>query len=379
MRVAVAAHLLEYPRAARSGVGTYVRNLVRALPAAAPADQFDVFWGRLGAQQPGDVPDLPNVRNHFTRLPLGSRAIRVPYDHVGLPLAVRKSAPALLHLPDPAVSVLSPGCPTVVTVQDLTTVLHAETYGVRRARYKSAVIRGAVRRAAMVIAASEATRRDAVNLLDVDPARVVTVPHGVAPEFRPGASNAEVRARLGLPEHFLISVGRLDPRKNLRRLFEAYALARRVHGVTAPLCVVGEPGWLYDEILAAPARLGIAGHVTFTSYLPVADLVALYGAADALLYPTLYEGFGLPVLEAMACGAPVITSNGSSLPEVAGEAALLVDPLDTTALAAAIGRVTGDAGLRAQLRGAGLERAALFGWDRTARATLTVYERALGS
>jgi glycosyltransferase involved in cell wall biosynthesis len=377
MRIAIAAHLLEYPRARQSGVGTYVRNLLRTLPDVGQGEQFDIFWGRDGEPPSQDLTAAANVTHHFSRLDLRSRALRVPYEHVVLPRSVRKAAPQVLHLPDPSVSLLSPATRTVVTVHDLTTMLYPETYGNWRARYKSAVIRAAVRRARMVITVSESTKRDVTRLLDVDPENIVTVSEGVAPEFRELVDPEAARARLGLPEHFLLSVSRLDPRKNLVRLFEAYALARRTYDVTTPLYVVGAPGWLHHEILSAPTRLGIAEHVTFTSYLPLADVVAMYGTADALIYPALYEGFGLPVLEAMACGTPVVTSNVSSLPEVAGAAALLVDPLDTADLAKAIGRISGDEELRQTLRRAGLRRASDFTWERTARATLDVYARAI--
>jgi glycosyltransferase involved in cell wall biosynthesis len=380
VRIAVPAHLLEYPPASRTGVGTYIRNLLTALPQAASTDHIEVFWGRHGRQLSHELPAASNMTHHFSALPLRARVLRVPYERVGLSRAVRAVAADVLHLPDPAITGLPsrgrrPRYRTVTTVQDLTPMLHPDSYGTR-ARYKSAVIRSAVRHADMIVAASNATRSDILEQLGADPERVVTVAHGVAPCFRPVSDADEVRTRFGLPPHFLLSVGRLDPRKNLVRLFEAFAGAR-AQGLRAPLFVVGQPGWLYDDILRAPARLGIADDVVFMSHVPLERLVAMYATSDAVVYPSLYEGFGLPVLEAMACGAPVITSDVSSLPEVAGDAALFVDPLDTTAIAAAITRVTSDEGLRQKLRHAGLRRASLFTWERTARETLNVYERAL--
>jgi glycosyltransferase involved in cell wall biosynthesis len=376
MRIAMPGHLLEYPLASRTGVGTYVRNLLSSLPDAAATHELDVFWGRHGREVSGRLPTASNLTHHFSHLSMRWRVLRVPYERIGLPRAVGAAGADIVHLPDPAVTALPAGRPVVATVHDLTPLLHPHTYGARRARYKAAVIRASVQRAAMIIAVSEATRNDVIEQLGTDPDRVITVAHGVAPCFRPAHEPEALRARFGLPTRFLLSVGRLDPRKNLVRLLEAYAAARR-QGVSVPLLVAGQPGWLYDDILSAPTRLGIADHVTFLFHVSPERLVAMYSTTEALLYPSLYEGFGLPVLEAMACGAPVLTSNVSSLPEVAGDAALLVDPFDTPAITAAIARLSTDEDLRQLLRHAGLHRASLYTWQRTARATLDVYERAL--
>jgi glycosyltransferase involved in cell wall biosynthesis len=185
--------------------------------------------------------------------------------------------------------------------------------------------------------------------------------------------------RYGIRRPYCLFVGNLEPRKNLPRLIEAFGLLRR-HGLAPAdlpqLVLAGTRGWLSSGIFRAAAGQGLeAPDIVFTGYVPPADLPALYAGAACFVFPSLYEGFGLPVLEAMACGTPVVASTASSLPEVAGDAALLVDPHDVEGLAGALRRLWGDAELRADLRERGLQRATLYSWERTARLTLDVYER----
>jgi alpha-1,3-rhamnosyl/mannosyltransferase len=218
-----------------------------------------------------------------------------------------------------------------------------------------------------------------LKLLPVDPARVTVVPEGVAADFTPGAAaGAPARlAPLGLRAgEYLLFLGTIEPRKNLRRVLQALELAGRDVG---PLVVAGGGGWNNEPTVKELARLERAGRVKRLGYVSGDCRPLLVAGARALVYPSLYEGFGLPPLEAMACGTPVLTSNVSSLPEVVGDAAVLVDPCDVGALAAAIRRLWHDDGLRADLRARGLARARRFRWDVTARLTLDVYAAALGS
>jgi glycosyltransferase involved in cell wall biosynthesis len=369
-RVGVGLHLLSYPRARAGGLGTYERMLAVHLPAAA-AGRADVvfFGGRDGEQLPG------GVATHRSALPLASRAVRIPYEQLALPLIGRRRGLDVFHFCDQAVSAVAPALRTVVTVHDLAMARLPETFGARRARYKTAMTRRAVQRASLVIADSVATKDDLVALLDADPATVRVVPLGVEPRFAAAgdAEAAEAARAFGLAQPYLLYVGRLEPRKNLPVLVDAYAEARRRHGVTAPLVLAGSSSWLDEDLPGRAAAAGVGGHVRVLGHVPEHLLPGLLHGALAVAYPSRYEGFGLPVLEAMAAGTPVVTSTVSSLPEVAGDATLLVDPDDTDGLAEALGRLEADEPGRGRLSAAGRARAATFTWERTAAETVAVY------
>jgi len=230
-----------------------------------------------------------------------------------------------------------------------------------------------------VITVSRSSKVDIVRYLRVDPDKVHVVYEGVNPVFRPltaGESN-RVGARYGFPDSYLLFVGSVEMRKNLRGLLPAYANLRRM-GERRPLVVVGAGRGKAPDIMGTIQELDLEQHVIFTGYVPDGDLPALYSGADLFILPSLYEGFGLRVLEAMACGARVVCSNAGSLPEVAGDAAIMVDPHDTEGLAEAMQRVLTDADLRDDLREKGLQRARQFTWERTARETVAVYREVLG-
>jgi glycosyltransferase involved in cell wall biosynthesis len=233
----------------------------------------------------------------------------------------------------------------------------------------------AVHRADRVIAVSESTKRDVVRLLGVPESKVTVIYHGIEPEFRPlpPAEVAAFRTREGLPDCYVLYVGTLEPRKNLPNLLRAYALARRKHGVTAPLVLGGGKGWGYESIFALVESLGLRADVRFPGYLPLADLPLWYNGASLFAYPSRYEGFGMPALEAMACGAPVLTTRASSLPEVVGEAGLLVGPDDIEGMADGLAAVLNGGTLGERLRADGLDRARGFDWAEAARQTVAVY------
>jgi glycosyltransferase involved in cell wall biosynthesis len=242
--------------------------------------------------------------------------------------------------------------------------------------YLKAVTPRSAQRAGAVIAVSEATKRDLVELYDLPPEKIHVVPHGVSTRFTPLGEPADeaIRLRYRLPAGpFILSVGTLQPRKNYLRLVRALAAMHH----PAHLVIAGGTGWAYEKVRAEVERLGLWKQVTFAGFAGEADLPGLYRLASVFAYPALYEGFGLPVLEAMACGTAVVTSNVSSLPEAAGEAALLVDPLDERAIAHALDHLLGDEMLRARLVEKGLARAAEFTWERAARRTLEVYRSLL--
>jgi len=357
----------------RAGIGRYARGVLGALAAAGARD-----WALGVAPRPNrtayDGPRPYFARGRAVELPLSERLLWAAWYRARLPLPPDLLAPRLdvFYNPDFLLPRLA-YAPGVCTVHDLGFMIVPDTsFPKLRAHLERAVPR-AVRRARLVMAVSENTKRDVVRLLGVPPGRVRVAPNAPDPLFRPcadeGWRTAE-RARLGLPRCFLLAVGTLEPRKNLIRLLEALALLRD-RGAFAgwegpPLVVAGREGWLYEPIYARVDSLGLRGQVRFMTGARDLDLLALYNLAGALVYPSLYEGFGLPPLEALACGAVVVCSNSSALPEVVGDAALLVDPYDVDGLAEAIARALDDEPLRRELGARGPGQARRYSWEASA-------------
>jgi glycosyltransferase involved in cell wall biosynthesis len=263
----------------------------------------------------------------------------------------------------------------VVTVHDLSFLVLPECAEVGLKAYLSRAVPRAVRRADLVLADSIHTKNDLVNILKVPSERVVVLYSAVEDNYKP-VEDEEIRqavtSRLRLNRPFLLTVGTLEPRKNLIRLLEAFAVITQ----TFPheLLIVGRPGWMYQGIYDAVHRLDLQNRVRFMGFVPEDDLPVLYSLADLFVYPSLYEGFGLPPLEAMACGVPVVCSNASSLPEVTGDAALAVDPRDTGALIEALRLVMADSSLRKGMVAKGIKQAARFSWSDSAQQLVTLFE-----
>jgi glycosyltransferase involved in cell wall biosynthesis len=237
------------------------------------------------------------------------------------------------------------------------------------------------RQAAQVIALSRHGRDDIIETYGVEPEKVSVIPLAAAAHFQPVLNEQElqrVRQTYGIEGDYILSVGAIQPRKNLSRLVAAYSRLRPIgpKGNLPKLVLVGKCGWLYDETLRSIKELETSDSVVLTGYVPESDLPALYSGALAFVYPSYFEGFGLPPLEAMQCGTPVIVGNRTSLPEVVGDAGMLVDPFDVDDITAAIVKVISDSDFREQLRVKGLERASIFNWQKTARETLTIYRKA---
>ena len=270
----------------------------------------------------------------------------------------------------------------VVTVYDLSVITNPECHKKLNILHCTNGIREAVEYADSIIAISEHTKRDIIKYFNA-PEELITVTHLAAgPEYREvrdRAALASVKARYNLPENYVLFVGSLEPRKNIKGLLKAYSLIPARMRKDFPLVIAGAKGWLNSDIPPALESLGIKESVRFTGYIDAQDISALYSGAALFVYPSLYEGFGLPILEAMSCGAPVVTSNASSMPEVAGDAALLVDPLNAEELAFGIETVLEKESLRVEMRKKGLSRAASFSWDRCAKETIEVYRKVAAS
>ena len=358
----------------QSGVGHYTQRLVGGLAAIDAHNRYTCVVERDGPGLP-----VPTGGGRWDCWPT-----RVSFENhwVGdlwltgyLPFRLARLAADVYHGPAVFLPLVKLGYRTVVTIHDLVSFLFPQTVPRKYAVYMRLMTRLAVRSADRIIAVSESTRDDLRRVLRVPDDKVVVIHEAVAPEFAvsPGADGiAAIVHRYGIRRPYCLFVGNVEPRKNLARLVEAFGLLR---ARSAPqLVLVGTRGWLYNGILAAVEAQGGAPDIVFTGYVPPADLPALYAGAVCFVFPSLYEGFGLPVLEAMAAGAPVVASRVGAIPEVAGDAALLVDARRPGELAEAIETVLADATLRARLIERGRARARLFTWEAVARETLEVYE-----
>jgi glycosyltransferase involved in cell wall biosynthesis len=370
IHVGVNAHLLSLAKSYRSaGINWYIYNLLRHLPEAASEIEYTVFLNERRYR------GAPGIRLCVSRLPADRPAVRILWEQVLQPGALRRAKVDLLHHPA-FVGPLASACPFVITVHDLSYLFFPQGFRTLNRSYLQTFTRLSVHRARRVIAVSESTKRDLVQQYGLSPGKVDVVYNGVDTGYRPLPANevAAFRSREGLPERFILFVGTLEPRKNVVRLVEAYA---RLPRGRPPLMFVGGKGWLYDEIFARVEALGLSGEVRFVGYVPAEVLPWWYNAADLFVYPSLYEGFGLPPLEAMACGTAVISSTASSLPEVVGQAGLLIDPTHTEALATAMEQVLADREMQEHMESAGLAQAQKFSWEQTARQTVESYRRAL--
>lgn len=361
------------------GIGRYVRELTAALARldVSPDDTYRLFVAGLN-----DKP-LPPLPTHFvwraTRLTPRWLARIWHRASLPLPVEVLTGRADLYHATDFVLPPTLPTTRTLLTVHDLSFVRVPEAASPRLKAYLDAVVPRSVRRARHILADSQATKDDLIALYDVAPDKITVLLSGVDMRFQPVSSDLSVtirrKYRLG-DRPYLLSVGTVQPRKNYGRLIEALA-ALRARGHDLALVIVGGRGWLEDPIYATLHATGMQDYVHFTGFADEDDLPALYSGALCCALPSLYEGFGIPVLEAMACGVPVVTSNLSSLPEVAGDAALLIDPYNLDALIDALARLVTDDTLRATLIANGLARARQFTWDASARHLRQVYTQLL--
>ncbi len=380
LRAAINAQLISAAESYRgAGVSNYSLNLLYGLGelavSGATTHRFTAFV---------NAPELaiPGVELQRSRLPLHHPLARIAWEQCALPLHARRVNADLVH---GLVNVipLAARTPRIVTVHDLAFVRTPETLPPARRAYLSRLCHASVGQAAAVIAVSHQTANDLMAFWGIHSRKITVIHNGVADDFTPGEATAveEFRRRAGLPERYLFYLGTLEPRKNLELLVNAFARWRRE---TRPehrqvkLVLGGGKGWYYQRIFAQVRELGLADEVVFAGFIPRADLPNWYRAAEGFVYPSRFEGFGLPVVEAMACGVPVVCGDAPGLVEVAGDAAIFFPVQDETALTHALHLLMGQAGLIAGLRRRGLDRAAGFSWRRAAQETLAVYEEVAG-
>jgi glycosyltransferase involved in cell wall biosynthesis len=380
MHVAIDAR---YVSRLQSGVGHYTQRLVGGLAAIDARNRYTCLVVQGGPDLPGPEWDGARWRRWPTRVSFENHLAGDLWLLGYLPLRLRRLAVDVYHGPAVFLPLVKLGYRTVVTIHDLVSFLFPETVPRKYALYMRLMTRLAVRSADRIIAVSGATRDDLTRVLRVPEEKVVVIHEAVAPEFSAAdpAAVTSVIERYDIRPPYCLFVGNLEPRKNLSRLIEAFGLLRGRRAAVSggrplQLVLVGTRGWLYSSIFGTVATQGAPSDIVFTGYVPASDLPALYAGAECFVFPSLYEGFGLPVLEAMAAGTPVVASRVGAIPEVAGDAALLVDARRPAELAAAIETVLTDATLRARLVTLGRARARVFTWEAVARQTLAVYERA---
>lgn len=361
----------------RAGLGRYAESLARALLPQL-GDKLALFYNREAGV--GPLTGLEQMPSRTVALGYKPWRMLIWLAQLGrfsfkrwLPNAQLFHATEHLLLPLPDI-------PTVLTVHDLIFHHLPEHHKILNRWYLNMTLPLYCRRADHIIAVSEATRRDLLTIYQLPPEKVSVIYEAAAPRFRPQTDThlAAIRQRYQLPERYLLYVGTIEPRKNLTRLLHAWEKLYQAHQAP-PLVIVGKRGWLASDLFVALENIPAHKAVLLTGYIQDADLPAIYAGATAFVFPSLYEGFGLPPLEAMACGTPVACSNTSSLPEVVGDAALTFNPTNLDAMTETLKRLLNDVDLQVELRVRGLQRAAKFSWERTAQETLTVYERLLNT
>lgn len=370
MRIAIDARLNAYRQ---GGISQYTRQLLTALADAAPDDQFVSLQHR---DQLRPLAIAPNVLRRATLTPPHHRLEQWTW-----PLEVLLARPSVLHSPD-FIAPLRRPCPAVVTIHDLAFMHYPEILDEAAGAYYGQV-RANTPRADGIIAVSEATRQDIAQFLDIPIEQIDVIYEAAAPLYqRIDLREGEARVLNSTPVEagtFMLFVSTLEPRKNLVRLLEAFAqlIEQRRHTPHAALTLViaGRRGWLYEDVFAAIERLQLADHVRMLDFVDDNDLPALYNLAWAFTYPSMYEGFGLPALEALACGTPVLTATNSSLPEVVGDMAVLVRADDVGAIAAGLAQIVDDEPLRARLIAGGPAQARRFSWQQAAAQVLAWYRR----
>lgn len=374
MHIGIDAHAIG---AQQGGNETYIRNLIRALAEVDNLNRYTIYLAKAAAAAEWRDGFARQFSNFEIRLlPEPTPLVRVP---LALAFELRRRPVDVLHVQYTA----PPFCPApvVATIHDLAFEHLPETFTRRGSLQLKLTVRRTARQAARIATVSEYSRQDLLRTYKLAPEKVAVTYNGIESHFTPQPTSPnevdEVRQRFGIKREFLLAVGSLQPRKNLIRLIRAYAKLRGENSAFAPqLVIVGRKLWLADEIFAEVRRQRWADDVILTGYATDEDLPKLYRAATAFAYPSLFEGFGLPPVEAMACGTPVITSNNSSLPEVVGAAALLIDACDERALSDALLRIVNDQPLRARLREQGIEQAQKFTWREAAEKTLQLYREA---
>ena len=367
MRIALDARLTNY---SSGGIPEDIRQLSRRLPLLDSHNDYLILQSHKDAKS---LHHLSGIRLVKCITPAHH-----PLERTTLTLELLPWRTHLLHSPD---FIAPHGGPwrSIITIHDLTFLRYPKFLTPKSRHYYNHQIHSSVKRADAILADSNATRSDILELLGVHPEKVTTVHLAADERFHPQSEKVVISThdRLNLPRHYLLFVGTFEPRKNIRSLLHAYADLLSQHSITPPLLLVGKPGWLFDDTDRLLDELGIRDSVLYRSDISPQDLPAIYTGALALILPSHYEGFGLPVLEAMSCGTPTIISDRASLPEIAGDAAIKCDPDKPESITDAMALVLFDSELRTNLSRKGIQRASHFTWATCCAKTLEVYRQVL--
>lgn len=365
-----------------AGISRYIQGITSRLPGVDGDERFRLYTNQTLRAWPG--VEGARLRVARAAFPTTSPVLRILWEQTFLPALAARDRLDLLHCPL-NVQPIATTCPVVLTIHDLTFLRFPERFNRIKQRYLATLTRYSARRARRILADSAATRDDVVAAFGIPPDRIDVVYSACDPDFRPVdranteemAALEEFRRRHNLPERIILYLATLEPRKNVDRLVHAYArLVKR--GIPHALVLAGGKGWGYEKIFRAIEEHGLQDRVILPGYVSRDEQPRWYTAADLFVYPSQYEGFGLPPLEAMACGVPVVTSNSSSLPEVVGSAGITVNVDDVEALAEAMSTVLTDGAEAARLSRLGVQRAATFTWEAAAGACVAAYRRAAG-
>jgi glycosyltransferase involved in cell wall biosynthesis len=366
----------------KGGISWYKYNLIKYLAKIDKENTYILydFKSRNFRQEyeyfKSYLPEQENFHKRFIRF---HHSLAYRFQKRFLPAEIFTGRMDIIHLPHPA-DILTIKAKRIVTVHDIIPLLpESENWDFASKRKRQAnTIKKYILKADRIIAISQHTKNDILKYFDVSPSKINVIPQGKSDIFSPSDdrdTEKEVLTRYGISGKYLLFTGTVSPRKNLVRLISSFEKIKKKFR-EYKLVIVGKKGWFYKDILGRIEKLSgtVRDDIIITEYVPLTDLPYLYSDAAVFILPSLYEGFGLPVLEAMACGCPVITSNISSMPEVAGDAAVLVNPYSVEEIASVIEKVLSDERLRASMRNKGLERAKQFSWEKTAGETLQVYE-----
>jgi glycosyltransferase involved in cell wall biosynthesis len=367
MRIGLNAQILTD---GRTGVTRFAKNVIQLLPEIGAAHEFVVFGNPLDVKL-----NQKNVILVPTSNLINSSAKRIVWEQTVLPRLIRKYKIDLMYYPDHTSPVLKIKTKTIITVHDVSTFAVPETVGIARRLYKQAVIKRSVRLCDAIITGSEATKNEMVKYLRRSKNKIKVVPYGIEDSFKQILDNAvlsSIKAKYNLTTPFILHVGTIEARKNIVRIVRAFAKGRKSSQWKHNLVLVGTPGYGFDKIKEVIAEEKVEDSVIITGHIDNNDLSGIYSLADALIYPSLYEGFGFPPLEAMKCGCPVVASYATSLPEVIGDAGVFVDPNNEENIFGALDRVITDKKLHNKLVQQGKERVRQFTWTKTVEGILNV-------
>lgn len=357
-----------------TGVGRYTSNLCRVISEGKDGNDYYFYLPGRSSSYGNDLNGLqPGKRRMF----LQNNTLRILWEQILLPIKIKNDRLDLFHYTDHAMALIQRMHPIVITVHDIAYIRFPDLLNKSRQIYKKYILNLSVEKADVIIADSHSTKRDIVEFFNVNEKKIKVVHLGVESRFRPISNVEDYRTKNNLPSKLILNIGTLEPRKNVVTLIKAFKKLHERGCRDYVLAIAGEKGWLYKTIFEEIRSSGVEQSIRLLGVVRDEDLPLLYNCADLFVYPSLYEGFGLPPLEAMACGIPVITSNTSSLPEVIGNAGIMVDPCDINSLCEAIYNVLEDKELRHRMGRNGLKRSKMFTWEKTVREVLGIYNEIL--